>query len=126
MCDRDLALTGLSKGRDILTAIKSSIPAQLLATYPAAEQIFIKLKLADISVLLSVAYFSPKLELTVQNSHLNSVQSLVALHNCDSFELLSDYNLPKVSWFSDPLHYLPLEYISPTSEAILRKLIIYS
>ena len=71
--DTDLALSGLSACGGSLITIKSSISAQLLSTYPVAEQIFIKLNLGDISVLLSVAYFSQGSELTVYNSHLYPV-----------------------------------------------------
>ena len=30
---------------------------------------------------------------------------------CDKVIFLGDYNLPRISWFSDPLHYLPLALV---------------
>ena len=106
--------------------MKSKGLQQLIALfdyYTRCEKIFIKLKASEISILLSVAYFSSRSDLAVYNRRLNSVQSLVTFHNCDSIVFLGVYNLPKVTWLSDPLHYLPFEYINLTSKAVFSELI---
>ena len=121
-CDRDLLLLGLERGGGTLIAVKKLFKSILLEINPSAEQVFVNIKLNDDNIIIAASYFAPNSDHAVYKSHFDRLSYHITSLNCNKIIALGDYNLPKVSWFSDPLHFLPLEYINPSHREILQEL----
>ena len=81
----------------------------------------------DENFIVCISYFAPNSDYSSYRNHLDKL--LFHIHSLKSEKIivLGDFNLSKVSWFSDPLHFLPLEYINPNMRNVLHNLIhLYS
>lgn len=126
-CDRDLELTGLQRGGGTLLAVNSSLKSILLETDPIGEQVFVRINTETENIIVCASYFAPNSDHSTYKNHFDKLLQHSNKLNNDKIIALGDYNLPKVSWFSDPLHYLPLEYISPNMRDVLSDLVhVYS
>ena len=83
---------------------------------------FLTVKADDYSFSVCASYFPPGSDISVFKHHFDLLHSFTNKLKCDKVILLGDY-LPRSFWFSDFLHYLPLEYINPNMRDVLQELV---
>ena len=81
----------------------------------------------DENVIVCSSYFAPNSDYSSYRNHFDKLIFHTQSLKSGKIIVFGDYNVPKVSWFSDPLHFLPLEYINLNMRNVLQDLIhLYS
>ena len=81
----------------------------------------------DENVIVCASYFAANSDYSSYRNHFEKLLFHTQSLKSGKISVFGYYNLPKVSWFSDPLHFLPLEYINPNMRNVLQDLVhLYS
>ena len=98
-CDRSEIRTNKTRGGGVLIAVDKKIcSSSLIIDATDFEQLFIKIKINGVSILLSAVYFPPTSPLTRYQHHVETVNSLLSTYCFENFLFLGDYNFPGYEW----------------------------
>ena len=108
-CDRseDIELWQTVKkkrGGGVLIAVDKMINSQLIGTGASygAEQVSVKIKLKNRNIFLVELYIRPNSPVEVYDANINALRYVTSKMNKEDILILSgDFNLPKLSWFTD-------------------------
>lgn len=108
-CDRSEETEKFQKnkkisGGGVLIAIKNSIESHLIGTGApfGAEQVWVKMKLNDRNIFLVEIYIRPDSPASVYEANMQALRNLSSkLNNEDILILSGDFNLPRLSWFTE-------------------------
>jgi len=62
------------------------------------EQLFVKLSVGSLVLLIGAVYIPPQSDINVYNSHTDIVNNLLSQYCNSKIILLGDYNLPGIQW----------------------------
>jgi len=110
-CDRSddtekFQLTKKKRGGGVMIAIEKSMKSQLIGTGAifGAEQIWVKISSKFRDIILIEIYIRPDSPLEVYEANMRALREAVAMMNQTDVLILSgDFNLPKLSWFTDDI-----------------------
>ncbi|XP_060861783.1 uncharacterized protein LOC132938784 [Metopolophium dirhodum] len=96
------------RGGGVLIAIKVQYPChRLIIQQDLVEQLFVKIHINHISLIVGSVYFPPRSDLNLYNSHVNVIDNLMSKYYNDRFLVLGDYNLTNVNWVSNNRKIIP-------------------
>lgn len=102
-CDRESLICNnvnvSIRGGGVLIAIKSYLHSyRILLHDNKIEQLYVKLSIGSLILLIGAVYIPPQSDINVYNSHTDIVNNLLCLYCNSKIILLGDYNLPGVQW----------------------------
>ena len=116
-CDRDLESTNSSTGGGVLIAIKNDLSVTNVTPVSSLDQLFLRISLSNSNLIIGVVYFQPKSTEQQFLEYSSTLDAISAKHKDCQFILLGDYNLPYITWNSNPLQYNKTNYIDPNEQA---------
>lgn len=103
-CDRDLVLTGMSKGGGVMIAIRSRFKSRKIGVASrlnSIDHVFVLLQIGSTSYLLGCVYIPPSSSLDAYLEHYNVVEELSCRFPDSKIIIVGDYNLPDAQWSID-------------------------
>lgn len=86
------------RGGGVLIAVLKSLFSCELCTIRDREEIWIKIRLNQLNLILCSVYFPPASPATVYQGHMRQAEHVINNNENATVCLLGDYNLPGVKW----------------------------
>lgn len=99
---RDFSLGNKCSGR-VLIAVPNKIQCELLCVpiIPGIEQIFIKIEINNINIILGCIYIPPDTTNAIYFSHCEVVETIDTNFPDFNFVIIGDFNLSNFDWSTD-------------------------
>lgn len=101
--DRDFSI-GKKRGGGVLVAVHNKIQCEMLRVpmVPDIEQIFIKIKINNINIILGCIYIPPNATNDMYSSDCEVVETIYANFPDFNFVMVGYFNLSNFDWSTDP------------------------
>ncbi|KAG5889367.1 hypothetical protein JTB14_009160 [Gonioctena quinquepunctata] len=96
--DRDYNSTNCTRGGGVMIAIKSSYNPTEIRVSNLFEDVWVKLKINNKSIVLCVVYFVPESSLDAYQRFVEHINEVKRHHIGANFIIVDDFNFPRVTW----------------------------
>ena len=106
-CDRCPIKSGKSEGGGVLIAVNKDVfnSVRLPSTTESYEHSFVRIFNDYTNIIIGVAYLDPDTDAIHYLMHAETVERIANSHPDADIAIFGDYNLPNISWDSNPLSY---------------------
>jgi hypothetical protein len=101
-CDRNSLTSNFCRGGGVLIAIRTDIVCTALPSIVNnIEHLFVKFCISNTTFVICSVYFPPNSPISIYESFLSAVQSILLLHPNCTFIFCGDFNLSDITWSND-------------------------